>query len=229
MKDNVYNERVNIMSLHNIKAVVFDMDGVIFDTETIMRNMWAEAGVKYNLPNIENVILTCIGGNANRTEQILKAEYGQDFDYWAIKNVMSKEFHDRYDGGRLPMKDGVVETLEYLTGKGYRLALATSTRESSVIPEITDAGLKKYFEIIVCGDHVSKSKPDPEIFLTACEKLGVNPGEAVGIEDSYNGIRALKAAGMIPVMVPDLLPATEEMVNLAYTICDNLRKVQDLL
>jgi len=219
----------DIMSLHNVKAVVFDMDGVIFDTENIICALWEETGKELGLLDINQVILKCIGTNAQMTEAIVKEHYGQDFDYKGIKRGITDTFLERYSEGRLPMKIGVVDTLTYLKSKGYRIGLATSTRQEIVLNEIKDAGLLKYFDEIVCGDMVSRSKPDPEIFLTACERLGVDPKEAVGIEDSYNGIKALHAAGMIPIMVPDILKPTDEIKALTYTICENLIKVQELL
>ncbi|MBQ9306221.1 HAD family phosphatase, partial [Butyrivibrio sp.] len=134
---------------------------------------------------------------------------------------------ERYDGGRLPIKAGVKEILEYLKAENVRCAVASSTRKAVVEAELRDAGLIDYFEEIVGGDSVKVSKPDPEIYLIACDKLKVDPKDSFAIEDSYNGIRSAHAAGMKPIMVPDMIPADAEMRGLADTVCESLLDVID--
>ena len=95
--------------------------------------------------------------------------------------------------------------------------------------QLRDAGLLPYFDELVCGDMVSKSKPEPDIFLKACEVIGVDPKNAFAIEDSYNGIRSANRAGLMPIMVPDLLPPDDEMRSLAVAVIDNLDKVIEYL
>lgn len=128
-----------------------------------------------------------------------------------------------------PMKKGVTELLSYLKEKGWIVGLASSTKEATVTQEIRDAGLMPYFDNLTCGDMLKKSKPEPDIFLMACEKLAVKPQEAIIIEDSHNGIRAASRAGAMPVMVPDMMPVTEEMKGLAYKICKDLLEVRSWL
>lgn len=127
------------------------------------------------------------------------------------------------------MKKGVTELLSYLKEKGWIVGLASSTKEATVTQEIRDAGLMPYFDNLTCGDMLKKSKPEPDIFLMACEKLAVEPKEAIIIEDSHNGIRAASRAGATPVMVPDMMPVTEEMKELAYKICKDLLEVRSWL
>ena len=124
------------------------------------------------------------------------------------------------------MKKGVTELLPYLKEMGWIVGLASSTKEATVTQEIRDAGLMPYFDNLTCGDMLKKSKPEPDIFLMACEKLAVKPQEAIIIEDSHNGIRAASRAGAMPVMVPDMMPVTEEMKELAYKICKDLLEVR---
>ena len=107
------------------------------------------------------------------------------------------------------------------------MSIASSTKTATVIKELTEAGLVDYFDIIVGGDQVSRSKPNPDIFLAACEKLLAIPEKTYGIEDSFNGMRALKAAGMRPIMVPDIIKPDDEMKNIACTIREDLFKVID--
>ena len=95
--------------------------------------------------------------------------------------------------------------------------------------ELRDAGLLEYFDVLVCGDKVERSKPAPDIFLKACEETGVSPARAYAVEDSYNGIRSAAAGGLRPVMVPDLMPPTEEMEQLAEVILPDLTAVERYL
>lgn len=211
------------------KAVVFDMDGVIFDSERLVMESWKIIAEKYGYKDMEKVFYKCIGVNTTGTKEIVRAHYGQDFPYDEYKKETSKWFHDRYDNGRLPVKKGVRELLAYLKNANVPIALASSTRVEVVRQELRDAGLLDFFDRVIGGDMVEKSKPEPDIFLKACEELGVDPTEAIAIEDSFNGIRAADAAGMIPVMVPDLLAPDDEMRQRAYRIFEDLTEVQKWL
>ena len=211
------------------KAVVFDMDGVIFDSERLVLKCWKEAAEKYGIRDIEKVFYKCIGTNRAQTKEITMDYYGEDFPYAEFRAEASRLYHSRYDGGRLPMKPGVVELLEFLKAQGIRVALASSTRYEVVYQEIRDAGILPYFQNLTCGDMVTVSKPNPEIFLKACEALSVAPEEAIAIEDSFNGIRAAHRAGMFPVMVPDMVAPDAEMEELAGWIGKDLGQVREWL
>lgn len=213
------------MKKHDIKAFIFDMDGVIFDSEIKVIECWSEIAEKYKIPHIEDFCIECMGQNREAAKKRFLEIYGQDMDYDGYKLEMSNLFHSRYGEGRLPLKPGVVETLSYLKDKGYLLAIASSTRREVVTAELRDAGLISYFDKIICGDMVEHSKPNPEIYLKACKELGVLPEEAYGIEDSHNGIRAVHRAGMFPIMVPDQMPVTEEMKKLSYRIYSMLKEL----
>jgi HAD superfamily hydrolase (TIGR01509 family) len=127
------------------------------------------------------------------------------------------------------MKDGVYEILDFLKKSGKKIALASSTKRQTVINQLRDAKILDYFDEIVTGDMVSKSKPDPEIFLLACNKLNVEPERAFAIEDSYNGIRSASSGKLRAIMVPDLLPANDEMRELAETVQESLNDVIEYL
>ena len=211
--------------MKDFDAVVFDMDGVIFDSERATMLCWLELADKYGIKDMEKPYLACTGTNAAMTRQIMLDAYGEDFPYDEYAHEASRMYHERYDGGRLPMKSGVVEILEYLKNSGKKIALASSTKKKKVISQLQDAGILNYFDEIVTGDMVEKSKPEPDIFLLACEKIGVSPERAYAIEDSYNGIRSAYRGGLRPIMVPDLLPANQEMNELAEAVIDNLENV----
>ncbi len=211
------------------KAVVFDMDGVIFDSERAIMQCWKEVASRHNIPDIEKAILACTGTTMVRTREIMLNLYGADFPYDEYARESSAIFHSRYDGGRLPMKQGVKELLTFLKERGKKIALASSTRQQVVTDELRDAGIIEYFDRIICGDMVSRSKPAPDIFLKACEELNISPSDSYAIEDSYNGIRAAHAGGLHQIMVPDLLPADEEMQSLAEIVLPNLTSIMEYL
>lgn len=213
----------------NYEAVVFDMDGVIFDSERAVMNCWLELAQKYEIKDIEKPYFACVGTTMTRTREIMLETYGEDFPYDEYARESSLMYHEKYDGGKLPMKPGVMELLSYLKEKGKKIALASSTRRETVTNQLRWAGIIDYFDVIICGDMVARSKPAPDIFLKACQELGVSPENTYAIEDSYNGIRAAHAGQLRPIMVPDLLEANDEMRGMAECVCDNLNEVIDYL
>ena len=211
------------------KSVIFDMDGVIFDSERIIIEIWEEFGEKNNIPNMHDVTIRCVGLNDKATEDVFKEAYGEVFDYQYFKGEVSKRYHAIADGGKLPLMKGVREILEYLKKNDYRIAIASSTRTEVVVNQLKAAGIFKYFDKVVCGDMVAHSKPHPEIFLKAADELEVNITSAIIIEDSFNGIRAAHAAGAKPIMVPDMIEPNDEIKELCFKIFDDLNKVKDYL
>lgn len=208
------------------EAVVFDMDGVIFDSEALVIRTWKIVAEKYGFLDVEQVCRKCLGTNAAATRRIFLDFYGEDFPYDEYKAEMSALFHLEAEGGKLPKKPGVCELLRYLKTKGVKIGLATSTRKQVVLKELREGGILSFFDVIVCGDMVKKSKPDPDIYLEACSRLHVKPSDCFAIEDSYNGIRAACRAGMKAIMVPDLAEPTEEMEKLAEKILPSLFEVE---
>lgn len=217
------------MKESKFKAVIFDMDGVIFDSEVCVFESWKVVADKYGIKDVEKVLPHCLGVNYATTRQIFKDYYGEEFPYDEYKKECSAVYHERYDGGRLPMKPGIQELLGFLKENGYKIGLASSTREAVVSRQLIDAGLRSYFDNLTCGDMLKKSKPEPDIYLMACEKVGVNPEDAIAIEDSFNGIRSAYRAGMFPIMVPDLIQPDDEMRELSGAIFKNLLEVKEWL
>lgn len=217
------------MSFKEYDAVVFDMDGVIFDSERATLNCWLELTDKYGIENIEEPFLACTGTNMVRTREIMLEAYGPDFPYDEYAKEASRLYHEKYDGGRLPMKSGVRELLNFLKKENKRIALASSTRRQTVMNQLRDAEILEFFDAVICGDMIERSKPAPDIFLKACEELTIEPQKAYAIEDSYNGIRAAYAGKLMPIMVPDLLPANDEMGQMAEVILKNLFEVINYL
>lgn len=210
-------------------AVVFDMDGVIFDSERLVLECWNEIAQKHGIEDMGPVCLKCTGLTVDASRSVMKEYFGQDFPYDTYKAEMSRLFHERYDGGRLPVKPGVEELLAFLKEQGKKVALASSTRSQVVKTELADAGILSYFDAVICGDMVQNSKPAPDIFIRACKCLGTDPARSFAVEDSHNGIRSAESAGLRPIMVPDLVPVTEEMEQLTEVILPSLADVKQYL
>ena len=211
------------------RAVIFDMDGVIFDSERMVLVCWEKLAEKYHLSRMREAYMPCIGVNDARMKEIMKEFYGRDFPHDAFREEASALFHEMVRQEGLPVKKGVRELLAYLTKRNIPVGLASSTRLALVTEELTAAGLYEYFQAVTGGDQLKRSKPNPDIYLMACEKLGVRPEETYAVEDSYNGIRAAYSAGMMPVMVPDLLQPTEEMYEKSVAVLEDLVCVREWL
>ncbi|SMC31311.1 haloacid dehalogenase superfamily, subfamily IA, variant 3 with third motif having DD or ED/haloacid dehalogenase superfamily, subfamily IA, variant 1 with third motif having Dx(3-4)D or Dx(3-4)E [Oscillospiraceae bacterium] len=212
-----------------MNSIIFDMDGVIFDSEKAVFGLWKELAEKYGFPDIDEVYKRTVGVNSDSTRKIFFDHYGPDFPFDEYLREESQMYHSRYDDGRLPLKPDIERVLEYIKNRGYKIAIASSTRAELVKRQIENAGLIEYFDVIVGGDMVTRSKPHPDIFLEAAERLDAIPEETYVIEDSFNGIRAAHAGGFIPVMVPDMLPPDDEMKTKASFIFDTLREVESIL
>ena len=211
------------------QAVVFDMDGVIFDTERLVIEFWKEVAKKHNIPNIEHTCIQCLGTNRVRTREIFLENYGADFPYDPYRTEVTELFNTHYKGVPLPTKPGVRELLSYLQEQDIKVGLASSTAQHLVRDEIGTAGLLPYFQTLVCGDMVEHSKPAPDIFLKACEILNADPTKSIAIEDSFNGIRSAHCAGMTPIMVPDQVQPTDEIRTLAFHVMPSLLDVLNWL
>lgn len=211
------------------QAVVFDMDGVIFDTERLVIEFWKELAKKHNIPNVEHTCIQCLGTNRVRTREIFLENYGADFPYDPYRAEVTELFNTHYKGVPLPTKPGVRELLSYLQEQDIKVGLASSTAQHLVRDEIGTAGLLPYFQTLVCGDMVEHSKPAPDIFLKACEILNADPTKSIAIEDSFNGIRSAHCAGMTPIMVPDQVQPTDEIRTLAFHVMPSLLDVLNWL
>ena len=211
------------------QAIVFDMDGVIFDTERLVIEFWKEVAKKHNIPNIEHTCIQCLGTNRVRTREIFLENYGADFPFDPYRAEVTELFNTHYKGVPLPTKPGIRELLSYLQEQDIKVGLASSTAQHLVRDEIGTAGLLPYFQTLVCGDMVEHSKPAPDIFLKACEILNADPRRSIAIEDSFNGIRSAHCAGMTPIMVPDQVQPTDEIRTLAFHVMPSLLDVLNWL
>lgn len=212
-----------------MNTIVFDMDGVLFDTERLCEQSWLVTAKEAGLPGMEEIFPKCIGLNANDSRRIVMEAYGEGFDYEGFRSKASDWFWNYIEKNGLPVKPGVRELLAWLQKQGFRVGLASSTRRSTVLNHLEQAGIRDIFSVIVTGDMVEHSKPQPDIYLLACRELGTEPGEAYAVEDSPNGIRSAYAAGMTPLMVPDMIAPDEEMARLSRKIFGDLGEVLEFL
>ena len=213
------------------KAVVFDMDGVIFDSEQLVIDCWLLIAEEYGYDpeGVKQCCLDSLGTTTAKTGEIFKKRFGADFPFEERQKDLSRIYHEQADGGKLPMKPGIFSLLKELNEAGIKTAVASSTRKAVVEQELRDAGLRDLFGCVIGGDMLKRSKAAPDIYLMACEAIGVHPAEAFAIEDSYNGVRSASAAGMRPLMVPDLARPTAEMEELAEAVLSSLMEVGDYL
>ncbi|MBO5177378.1 MAG: HAD-IA family hydrolase [Lachnospiraceae bacterium] len=212
-----------------MKAVVFDMDGLMFDTERLAILAWDYAGEKMGLGKAGYMVYKTLGVTVSASNQIWIEEFGDRYneeELWKYTREFNSDF---YAKNKVPVKKGLYVLLDYLKENGYKLAVASSTSKRGVERNLKSAGVLEYFDAIICGDMVEKSKPEPEIYLKACEALGVEPAEALALEDSRNGLLSAYRAGMKVIMVPDLWEADEEVKAFLWNMCNDLEEVKVFL
>lgn len=212
-----------------INGAVFDMDGLMFDSERLVYETWQmmmdELGFKYNLDIFKNTI----GLRTDLTESYYNSLYGERFCYKPLKQRSREIFLKRVSEEGVPIKKGLVELLEFLKSNNLKIAVATSTSAQTAHKIIKMAGVYDYFDTFVCGDDVKNGKPHPEVFLTAAEKLSLPPTECVAFEDSINGIKSAYSAGITTVMVPDYLQPTQEIIPMIDCLCNDLTQAIEFI
>ena len=209
-------------------AVVFDMDGLIFDTETLYQEAFLAAATigGHDLPT--EVIQRTIGVPWVQSRVLLLEQMGSDFPIDQYFAQMIRHF-ELLAATQLRLKPGVVELLDFLDQLDIPRCIATSSAHSTVQSDLSAHGLADRFHAVIGhGDYVV-SKPSPDPFLTAAKRLGVDPALCLALEDSHNGVRSASAAGMMTVMVPDLMPPTEEIRALCTLVVDDLHAVRLLV
>ena len=211
-----------------IDGVIFDMDGLMFDTERVWATLWEPALATLGLSYKEGLDVAARGTAGDTMRAVLRRFYGENCDTDAIIEALHAQAEKAFQAPP-PKKPGLDEILTWLDAQHIPMAVASSSRMHIIQRNLDNWGLTHYFKTLASGQQVTHSKPDPEIFLLAAQQLGVEPARCLVLEDSYNGVRAGAAGGFVTVMVPDLLPADDEMRSLYTAECKSLTEVLERL
>jgi len=211
-----------------VRAVIFDMDGTLLDTEAEHRRTMAEAAAALGWPFSEALQLAMVGIHRDANQVMLAEHFGADFpleQFYADSDLLFEAALE----AAVPVRPGVESTLARLASAGVPMAIATSTEAPHACRRLEKAGLLDYFDIVVTRNDVDRPKPHPEPYLLAARRLGVAVTDAVAVEDSYAGVRSAAAAGIATVMVPDLLPPTDAERGLVAAVLPSLHDLAALI
>jgi HAD superfamily hydrolase (TIGR01509 family) len=211
-----------------VAGVVFDMDGVLLDTEVVWRDVQLAEAEAQGLHLPLDVIHSLIGQRWRVNRRTLQDHFGPDFDVDAYAAAVS-ERHAAVCQAGIAIKAGVVELLDLLDALSLPRAIATSSDRQVVVDRLGPCGLLGRFHAVVGNEDCVQGKPHPEPYLNAARALGLAPADCLALEDSYSGVRSAYAAGMMTVMVPDLLPATAEIEGLCVAVAETLHQVREAL
>jgi len=224
-----WNSPYPLKGIHMIKAVIFDMDGLILDTEKLLVKYWCQAANEAGFPMQREHALNIRSLARKFAIPYLQGEFGEDFDYVSIRARRMELMSQALERDGLQLKKGIRELLEYLKQSGIPSAVATATDYERAKAYLTRVGIFDSFDKIVCATMVESGKPAPDIYLYAAEQLGLPPRECMALEDSPNGVRSAAAAGCVTVMVPDLTQPDEELGRLIFAKADSLLDVPAII
>ena len=212
-----------------MRAVIFDMDGLMFDTERVFFGAWDYAGEKMGLGKAGYMLMRTLGMNTADGNQQWRNEFGDDVDIdalWAYTKEYMDDYYSRY---AVTVKPGLYDLLTYLERRHYKLAVASSTRLEKVERHLRNANVRQYFSAVITGDMVEHSKPEPDIYLKAAAALGEAPEDCYALEDSRNGLIAAHKAGCKAIHVPDLWQPDDDVKQFILGPFDDLLAVRDWL
>lgn len=216
------------LNMDEIDSVIFDMDGVLFDTERLYLEVWTRVCEKYGYKMTKEIYCKVIATGRENVKRVFKQEFGMDIPieemYKEKDEALAKEIEKK-----IPLKEGAYELLTYLKEKNYRMALATSAKRERMEKQLRQAKIKHFFDEIVCKDDVKETKPNPEIFLKAADKLNVKPKRCIVIEDSSSGVKAAYNGNMKVVHVVDLKEADDDIKKLCYKSFNSLVEVKEAI
>jgi len=211
-----------------VKAVIFDMDGLLVDSEVVFREAFFGVSRDMGVDLPPEIFMRMVGAPRRQNLIVARDHFGPDFDVDAWFDAVGERAHAQIKVD-LALKGGVLELLDYLDDHRVPRAVCTSSSHDNVLLQLTPHGLLPRFGAIVANGDYARGKPFPDPYLAAAERIDVAPESCLALEDSHNGVRAAHAAGMMTIMVPDLLEATDEMRGLCVTIAETLHDVRDLL
>lgn len=212
--------------MKKVESVIFDMDGVLFDTESIYLKVWKNVFKKYGYKMTKDIYSQVIATGRENVKKVFLREFGEELPIekmYVEKDLALKEEMEK----NVYIKEGAVEILTYLKSKNYKVALATSSDRERMNKQLEKASIRKYFDEIVCKDEVENTKPNPEIYLKVADKLNVNPKNCLVIEDSLAGVKAAYKANMKVLHVEDLKKADNEIKKYCYKSFNNLLEIKE--
>lgn len=212
-----------------MKAVIFDMDGVLFDTESLGFSAWDYACKKLNIKPASKLACKTLGMNEAAVNEVFRKYYGSDFEIQKFRSLCREYTYAHFEKHGIPQKPYLEETLKRLKSGGFKIALASSTGSNGVYRNLKDAKIETFFDAVVCGDRIQNSKPAPDIYLAAAGALAVSPADCFAVEDSKNGILSAHSAGMNVIMIPDLWQGDTETHALLFAKCQDLKGAAEIM
>lgn len=208
-----------------IKAIIFDMDGLMIDSERVTFECYQERLKDMNLTMDEEFYKTLLGKPIKGIYQRFYDVYGNDFPIENVIQDVHQLMAERFETEGVPVKKGLVELLHYLKDNNYKTIVATSSNRDRVDKILAQAKITEFFDDSICGDEVTKGKPNPEVFLKSCQKLGVNVDEAIVLEDSEVGIQASYDANIKVICIPDMKYPEKQYEEKTFKILKDLTEV----
>ena len=208
-----------------IKAIIFDMDGLMIDSERVTFECYQERLKDMNLTMDEEFYKTLLGKPIKGIYQRFYDVYGNDFRIQNVIQDVHQLMAERFETEGVPVKKGLVELLHYLKDNNYKTIVATSSNRDRVDKILAQAKITEFFDDSICGDEVTKGKPNPEVFLKSCQKLGVNVDEAIVLEDSEAGIQASYDANIKVICIPDMKYPEKQYEEKTFKILKDLTEV----
>ena len=212
-----------------VSGIIFDMDGILIDSERQSNEGWLWAAGQFGVDMPMWLIDSFKGAPAELCCKFFDDYYKGVIDYWEAKELRTQHVYKIRETEGIPVKKGVKDIFEYIRNNGLKCAVATSTRRESAEKTLHEIGVWDYLDAVVYGDEVEHGKPEPDIFLRAAKAIGVNPSEAVVVEDSINGIKAGYAADMRVVHIPDTIAIDDDIRKLTYMVCADLNGLIDVV
>lgn len=212
---------------NTVKGAIFDMDGLMIDTEKLLVKYWRQAAAEFGYEMTFEHVLGIRSLSRKYSVPKLKGIFGDEFPFDEVRSLRIRLMNEYIDKNGFDIKKGLFELLDYLKSKEIKIAVATATSRDRAVMYLERINALQYFDAVICGDMVKNGKPEPDIYLTAAAELGLPPEECAAFEDSPNGLKSAYAAGCKAVMIPDLSQPDSETEPYTTAVYESLDKAVD--